>query len=159
MKGNPDEVVQCYIPLVMDSVLAASLLAVNHWKKNLVNPRLPEIVIYLRIVFMHIFSLTGHKPLTRMVRIHPLVLHGQTGCIAAAKLIWSVLILNSSKTSEKLTKVGHFKCITGHCTKIFEAKRWGLSEPLEPPLPTGLVSHYLVTKQMYSSHHSYPALH
>ena len=44
---------------------------------------------------MHILSLQ----LRKLLSIHPLVLHEQTGCIAATKLIWTAIVLNGSEAS------------------------------------------------------------
>ena len=48
-----------------------------------------------------------------MVHIHLLVLHEQTGCIAAAKLVQTAVILNGSEASGPLTNSREFKIIAG----------------------------------------------
>ena len=50
-----------------------------------------------------------------VVYIHPLVLHEQTACIPATKLVWTLVILNGSKASGALTN--------GRVYKSFETKR------------------------------------
>ena len=64
-----------------------------------------------------------------MVRIHLLVLHEQTGCIAAAKLVRTAVILNGREASGPLTNSREFKIIAGWCVKSLEAKRGVQANP------------------------------
>ena len=58
------------------------------------NSRAPEIAIYLRTVFTHIFM----HVLSSLNRIRA----RSAGCIAATKLIWTAVILNGSEASGPL---------------------------------------------------------
>ena len=80
---------------------------------------------------MHPF-IGAAKPLTRVFRIHPLVILEQAGWIAATKLAWTAVILNGGKASGLLTNSRAFKV---WYLKFSRAKR-GI--PLKPTLPTGL---------------------
>ena len=56
-----------------------------------------------------------------------------TGCIAATKLIWTVVILNGSKTSGPLTSGKALKMYSWEVYKMFWGQKGGLSKPLDPP--------------------------
>ena len=64
---------------------------------QLVNSRVPEIAIHLRSGLTHAFH------------IHPQVIHKQTGCIAATKLVWTGAILKGSEASGLLTNSRAFR--------------------------------------------------
>ena len=95
---------------------------------QLVNSRVPEIAIYLQKSFYRI----------SIDRLHMLseILHEQTGVhIAASKLIWTAVILNSSNASRLFTIVEQ---LARWCLKSFGGQRGVRANPLEPPLATGL---------------------
>ena len=60
-----------------------------------------------------------------------LVLHEQTGCIAANKLVWTVVILNGSETSGPVTSD---RALAGRYI-IFLRQKGGSSEPPRTPPP------------------------
>ena len=66
----------------------------------------------------------------RVVCFHLLVFYEQTGCIAATKLVWTVVILNGSEASGHLQMYGELT--------FFEAKRVvrvnSLKLPPSPPM-------------------------
>lgn len=78
---------------------------------------------------MHPF-IGAAKPLTRVFRIHPLVILEQAGWIAATKLAWTAVILNGGEASGLLTNSRAFKV---WYLKFLRAKR-GI--PLKPTLHT-----------------------
>ena len=91
-------------------------------------------------IFKFVLSLQWHKPLTCVFCIHPLVLHEQTGCMAATKLVCTVLIINASEASGPLTDGRALKMDIWWHIKYFVAQKGGSRNPLwtfEPLLPTG----------------------
>ena len=62
-------------------------------------------------VFMYILLSQLRKQLMCVARIHLLVLHEQMGCIAAAKLVWTVVILNEVKLVDHLQSVAQLDCV------------------------------------------------
>ena len=80
------------------------------------NFRVPEIAIYLRMYLYVSF----HRSSVNHLLVHSaLVLHEQTGCIAAVKLVWTVVILNNSEVSGQLTSSRALKMYSWVVYKIF----------------------------------------
>ena len=100
--------------------------------RQLVNSRAPEIAIYLR-TYLRAFIAAAYTAYARF-SLHPLVLHEQTGCIAATKLVWTAVILNGSEASGPLTN-SRAQCIARRCIHISEVKR----EVRAIPPPSGLI--------------------
>ena len=101
---------------------------------QLVNSRAPEIAIYLR-TYLRAFIAAAYTAYARFsASLHPLVLHEQTGCIAATKLVWTAVILNGSEASGPLTN-SRAQCIARRCIHISEVKR----EVRAIPPPSGLI--------------------
>ena len=97
---------------------------------QLANFRAPEIVIYFaRIYLRPCFHLSGVHRL-RPFRIHQLVLHKQTGCVAATKLVWTALILNVSEASGPPTNGRGQMYSYRRCIYLFVR-----ATPLDPPPP------------------------
>ena len=95
------------------------------------NSRASEIAIYLCTYLRASFQ---RKALMHAFHTHLLVLYEQTENIAATKLAWTVVMFNGSEASGPLTN-----CRARRCIKSFGGQKGGSLEPLEPPLPTGLV--------------------
>ena len=110
-------------------------------EEKLVNSRAPDIAIYFRMylcaVLAFIASVFGVGPLgtnPRSCNQTSLVWPRET----TTRLAWTVVILNSSETSGP---VRHLKCTIDIAVYMnsFGAKRGVRANPLEPPLPTGLL--------------------
>ena len=87
-------------------------------------------------VFTYVLLSQLRKQLMCVACIHPLVLHGQMGCIAAAtKLVWTAVILNEVKLVDHLQSVAHLMYTAGRCRKYFEAKGGFERTCSNPPPP------------------------
>ena len=68
-----------------------------------------------------------------------LVIHKQTAHTAATRLIWMAMIFNSSETIvDYFQLVGHYRNV--QFKNLLEVKWVVRANPLEPLLPTGLLS-------------------
>ena len=99
---------------------------------------MPKLVIYLR---MHSCGSFHCRGVNSFRACSALVLHGQTH-VASTILVWTAVIFYCSETSGPLSTAGHLKLkckVTRWMENLLEVKRGGSSEPLEPPLPKGLI--------------------
>ena len=88
--------------------------------EELVNSRAPEIAIYFRTYLCANSLRERVRCWSSRKKTH----------IAATRLAWTAVILNSSETSGP---VGHLKCTIAVYIKSFGGQKGGSSEPLEPP--------------------------